>query len=234
MSASADDDTLQFYRRNAEAYAERKPRPSRHLKQFLALLPPGGSILELGCGAGYHSAEMLAAGFDVDPTDGSPEMVRVASARLGRDVDTMLFHELDETAAYDGVWAYACLLHVPRDELTDVLARIWRALKPGGYFCASFKQGDAEGRDKLSRYYNYPSEDWLRTSYSQAGNWSSITIDRSEGRGFDDEPATMLNVLVQKGGAPTAMPGWPNAPALSPLRRLVSALRRWKAWITTD
>lgn len=35
-------------------------------------------------------------------------------------------------AAYDGVWAGACLLHVPRDELAGVLARIHRALKPEG------------------------------------------------------------------------------------------------------
>jgi SAM-dependent methyltransferase len=222
MNAPLDEDTLAFYGRNAEAYAERRPRPSRHLTQFLALLPPGGSILELGCGAGYHTEEMLAAGFDVDPTDGSPEMVRLARERLGRDVGTMLFHELDETAAYDGVWAYACLLHVPRDELTDVLARIWRALKPGGYFYASFKQGKAEGRDRLSRYYNYPSKKWLRAHYAEAGNWSSIAIDRSEGRGFDNEPTTMLNVLVRK-PAPSATP---DERGSNPLRRLVSALLR--------
>ena len=34
----------------------------------------GATILELGCGAGADSAEMLAGGFDVYPTDGSPEM----------------------------------------------------------------------------------------------------------------------------------------------------------------
>ena len=54
-------------------------------------------------------------GFDVTPTDGSPEMAEVASRRLGRPVGTLLFHDLDEVEAYDGVWANACLLHVPRD-----------------------------------------------------------------------------------------------------------------------
>ena len=47
------------------------------------------------------------------------------------------------------MWANACLLHVPRDELAQVLSLIWRALKPGGAFFASFKTGDAEGRDTL-------------------------------------------------------------------------------------
>ena len=48
------------------------------------------------------------------PTDGSPEMAAVASKHLGRTVETLLFHELDEVEAYDAVWANACLLHVPR------------------------------------------------------------------------------------------------------------------------
>jgi SAM-dependent methyltransferase len=104
-----DDDTLCFYRRNAEAYAGWVKAPSTRLKGFLTLLPPGGSILELGCGAGNHCAEMLAAGFSVRATDGSPEMAEIASRRLGRAVDTMRFDELDAHDAYDGVWASACL-----------------------------------------------------------------------------------------------------------------------------
>ena len=44
---------------------------------------------------------------------------RGRSRRLGRPVETLLFHDLDEVEAYDGVWANACLLHVPRDELAQ-------------------------------------------------------------------------------------------------------------------
>ena len=195
-----DDDTLQFYRRNAEAYAGREitSRQAR-LNRFLLLLPPGAAILELGCGAGGDSAEMLARGFDVSPTDGSPEMAEVASRRLGRAVETLLFHDLAEVEAYHGVWANACLLHVPRPELAQVLALIWRALKPGGYFYASFKTGDAEGRDTLNRYYNYPTEDWLRATYTEAGDWRELSIETGEVRGFDDKMAEMLLVLTRKG-----------------------------------
>ena len=92
-----DEETLQFYRGNAEAYAGREitSRQAR-LTAFLALLPPGATILELGCGAGGDTAEMLARGFDVRATDGSPEMADVASRRLGRTVETLLFHDLDD------------------------------------------------------------------------------------------------------------------------------------------
>lgn len=195
-----DRDTLQFYRRNAEAYAGWAKAPSAQLKAFLALLPPGGSILELGCGAGNHSAEMLAAGFSLRATDGSPEMADVAARRLRHPVETMLFQELDEQDAYDGVWASACLLHVPRDELADILARIRRALKPEGVFYASFKLGEGDGRDSLGRYYNYPSPEWLQATYAAAGAWRSVSSATGEIKSFDQAPATMLHLVVRKAG----------------------------------
>jgi SAM-dependent methyltransferase len=193
-----DEDTLQFYRSHAQAYAERAIAKHTRLTRFLALLPPGAKVLELGCGAGAASAEMMARGFDVDPTDGSPEMAAQASSNLGRPVQTLLFHDIDKADTYHGVWANACLLHVPRPELAQVLRLICCALKPGGYFYASFKSGDAEGRDTLNRYYNYPSADWLRTNYADAGSWSSISIETGEVFGFDNEWAPMLFVVARK------------------------------------
>ena len=194
-----DDETLQFYRRNAEAYAGWAKAPSTRLKGFLALLPRGGSILELGCGAGNHSAVMLADGFVVQPTDGSPEMAEIASRRLGRPVEAMRFDQLDAHEAYDGIWASACLLHVPRDELTTILKRIRRALKGGGVFYASFKLGGGEdGRDSLGRYYNYPSREWLDAAYAAAGPWQSLTSDTSEIQSFDQTPATMLHLVKRR------------------------------------
>src|SRR4051812_39929598 len=187
-----DEATLRFYGENAGAYAEREMTSRRvRLGRFLAQLSPGATILELGCGAGFDTAEMLAQGFDVEPTDGSPEMAAEASRRLGRPVSTLLFHDLDKVEAYDGVWANACLLHVPRPELARVLALIWRALKAGGHFYASVKAGGGDGRDTRSRYYNYPSPDWLRATYSGAGDWSSLSIETGEVRGFDNEWARM-------------------------------------------
>ena len=195
----ADEETLRFYGANAPAYAEREITSRQiRLGRFLAQLSPDAAILELGCGAGADTAEMLARGFDVSPTDGSPEMAEVASRRLGSPVGTLLFHDIDAVEAYDGVWANACLLHVPRPELAHVLKLIWRALKPGGIFYASFKAGDAEGRDTFNRYYNYPSPEWLRTNYASAGNWTSLEIEAGDVMGFDNEWAPMLFIVARK------------------------------------
>jgi SAM-dependent methyltransferase len=193
-----DEATLQFYRRNAEGYAAWAKAPSTRLIAFLGLLPPGGSILELGCGAGNHAAEMLARGFVLRATDGSPEMAEVASRLLNHPVEIMRFDELDACDVFDGVWASACLLHVPRDELGGILKRIHRGLKAGGVFYASFKAGDGDGRDSLGRYYNYVSADWLRAAYAAAGPWQLLSSDSSEIKSFDETPATMLHLVMRK------------------------------------
>jgi SAM-dependent methyltransferase len=164
------------------------------------LAPPGGSILELGCGAGNHSAVMLEAGFQVRSTDGSPDRRdRLAPSRPS--VEAMLFHELNAQDAYDGVWASACLLHVPRDELAGIFTRIHRALKSSGVFYASFKIGEGDGRDNLGRYYNYPSPQWLQATYAAAGKWDSLTSDTSVIQSFDQTPANMLHLVVRKTAA---------------------------------
>ena len=149
-----DPETLKFYADNAAAYVQHAERPTPQLAGFLARLPAGGAVLELGTGNGRDAAAMLAAGFAVTPSDASPELASEAERRLGVPVRIMAFHELDDVGVYDGVWACACLLHAPRDELISDLARIFRALRAGGQLTASFKAGSSAGRDRFGRYYN--------------------------------------------------------------------------------
>jgi SAM-dependent methyltransferase len=127
-------------------------------------------------------------------------MAEIASRRLNHPVQAMLFHELDEREAFDGVWASACLLHAPRDELAGILARIHRALRPEGLFYASYKVGHGDGRDSLGRYYNYPPPEWLEATYAAAGAWTPIKSDTGEIKSFDGAPATMLHLVMRKRG----------------------------------
>ncbi|WP_454744251.1 class I SAM-dependent methyltransferase [Ciceribacter selenitireducens] len=188
---------IAFYEENAATYAARqRQEPVARLTAFAELLPPGGTILELGCGAGSDSAWLIERGFAVTPTDGSAAMAREAEARLGLPVRVMRFSDLDEAAAYDGVWANACLLHVPRAELADVLGRIRRALRDGGLFYASFKAGVEEGADRFGRYYNRPSPEWLTEAYRLAG-FATPRMETAPGGGYDGEPTNWLHVWAR-------------------------------------
>ena len=174
--------TLAYYAEHARAYAAESPAtPDPRLDTFLDRLPRGGRILELGCGGGRDAAAMLARGFDVDVTDGSPAMAAEAGARLGYPVRVMRFDELDADAAYDAVWAQASLLHVPKAALAGVLHRVFRALKPGGLHFASFRGGMLEGHDALGRYFNYSSPETIRDAYRSAAPWASIYVETGEG-----------------------------------------------------
>jgi SAM-dependent methyltransferase len=195
-----DPETLKFYADNAATYVQHAQRPTPQLAGFMARLPPGGTVLELGTGNGRDAAAMLASGFAVTPSDASPELAAEAQARLNCPVRIMAFHELDDVAAYDGVWACACLLHAPREELTDDLARIFRALRPGGVLTASFKAGNSEGRDRFGRYYNYIDADQLRAHLAASGAWASLDITESDGSGYDGEPTRWLWAEARKRG----------------------------------
>jgi len=194
-----DDETLRFYAENAAAYAERaSKRPSPQLAAFLDLLSPGACILELGTGGGQDARFMLDRGFDVRPTDGSAELAVEAEKLLGRPVRVMLFDALNDEAAFDGVYANASLLHAKRAALTGILSRIHRALAPGGRFWATYKAGDAEGRDSFGRYYNYLDAESLRRHYSNAATWQSLEITAWDGSGYDKLPTKWLGVIALK------------------------------------
>lgn len=195
MNQAYDPATLDFYADEAPVYAASGPGgASARLHGFLDRLTPGARILELGCGGGRDAAAMLAAGFDVDATDGSPALAAEAEARIGRPVRVMRFDELDVAAGYDAVWAHASLLHVPFDALPGVLARVHRALRPSGWHFASFKAaggyfGEAEngsgGPDSLGRYFNYPGRDALLDAYRAAGEWLMLETEEHLGGGYD-------------------------------------------------
>lgn len=192
------DATLGFYADEAAVYAVRERQVDHaRIDAFASRLPAGALVLELGCGGGQDCEAMLARGLDVVPTDGCAELAQEAEKRLKRPVRVLLFEDLDEAERYDGVWANACLLHVPRADLPAIIGRIHAALKPGGLFHATFKAGTEEGRDRFGRYYNYPSADWLRETYGK-GRWQRIEIIQTIGSGYDREPTEWLQATAVK------------------------------------
>ena len=194
----SDPDTIAYYQKEAQQYARAfGPGPNRDLDSFLDQLPCGAKILELGCGAGNDTARMIERGFEVHPTDGTPAMAKIASQRLNRTVRIMLFEELDDERKYHAVWANACLLHVPRAELSDILRRIHHALRLGGLHFANYKIGDGEGRDLLGRLGNFPEPSWIEDIYRSAG-FAIAKTEVYKGKGADGTVRDWFALTVQK------------------------------------
>lgn len=194
-----DARTLAFYAAEAPVYtASGKLGVSRHLDRFLDRLPAGADILELGCGGGRDAAHMMARGFAVDATDGVAEIAAKAEAQLGRPVRVMRFGELDAAGRYDAIWASASLLHVPRRDLPGVIARIHRALRPGGLHFASYKSGEAEGRDRFGRYFNYLARAELESTYREAAVWDLLDITEGVGGGYDGAQGPWVQITLRR------------------------------------
>lgn len=196
-SNAYDQATLNFYADEAPVYiASGKGGVSRWLDDFAKALPVGARILELGCGGGRDAEALLARGFDVDATDGTPAMAAKAAERLGRPVRVMRFDELSDVSSYDAVWANASLLHVPSPALAEVLALILRALKPGGLHFANYKAGGIAGRDRLGRYFNYPDRAALIAAYGRSGDWDVLSVTDYIGGGYEGDQGPWIAITA--------------------------------------
>ncbi len=147
--------TIDYYNEHAqEFYASTVGTDMRQFyAPFLALVPAGGHILDAGCGSGRDSRYFLDLGYQVTAFDAAGALVALSSRLLGQPVLHLRFQDLAFEGAFEGVWACASLLHVLRVEMDDVLARLTRALTPGGVLFASFKYGDGES-ERNGRFFN--------------------------------------------------------------------------------
>lgn len=148
------DKTLDYYNQNAAAFVAGTISVDFKQKQdkFIGRLQAGDYILDFGCGSGRDTKYFLESGMKVDATDGSEELCKIASKYTGIKVRQMLFQELDEYEKYDGIWACSSILHLPKDELKQVLIKMAAALNAGGIIYTSFKYGDYEG-ERNGRYF---------------------------------------------------------------------------------
>lgn len=192
--------TLQYYDQAPDTFVSStlSADMSDTQSRFLSCLPDSALILDFGCGSGRDVKAFLEAGYRVEATDGSEELCVRASEYTGINVKKMLFNELDAYDLYDGIWACASILHLPKTELADVLRRIETALKPGGVLYTSFKYGDFEGVRK-GRYFTDFTEETLKKFWSQETSMKVfdqwITQDVRPGR----EEERWINILARRG-----------------------------------
>ena len=101
---------------------------------------PGVRVLEIGCGTGALTAQLLARGAGVIALDHSPEMLERARARLSASpperlrIEERTAAEIDAYAdeGFDAVVAAFCLSEMSAIERAWVLLQSRRALRPGG------------------------------------------------------------------------------------------------------
>jgi demethylmenaquinone methyltransferase/2-methoxy-6-polyprenyl-1,4-benzoquinol methylase len=133
-----DDDLLAeqaaYYRAAAGEYAVDEDA-ARELATALDRFRPSGDVLELACGLGVWTEQLLRTAASVTAVDASPEMLARARVRVGaarvRFVQADLF-TWEVEGRYDVVFFGFWLSHVPLDRFDRFWAMVRDALKPGG------------------------------------------------------------------------------------------------------
>ena len=189
-------ETINYYNQNAVRFTVETVQVNFEStqKRFVGKLPAGAAILDFGCGSGRDTKYFLSQGYAVD---GSAELCRLAGEYTGVNVKNMLFHELAEVERYDGIWACSSILHLPPEELADVMRKMVIALKYNGIIYASFKYGTFAG-ERNGRYFTDMTEDAFADFLKQIKNikieeqWitSDVRPERSEEK--------WLNLILRK------------------------------------
>lgn len=150
------------------------------LKKFAQMVKANGgkAVLDLGCGSGVQTKQLLDEGLDVLGLDISRKMIEEAKNRAPNgkfmvgDMTNLTF----ETNSFDGVYARASLLHIPKDKTKSVLKNIAKILKEGGIFYLAVTEGEGEREiedntygKKVNRFFAFFGEEELAKLVEAAG-----------------------------------------------------------------
>jgi demethylmenaquinone methyltransferase/2-methoxy-6-polyprenyl-1,4-benzoquinol methylase len=136
------EEQISYYRRRAAEYDETSAPPGdplavegERLRSELRAYRPRGRVLEIACGTGSWTGELLPFADELTALDASPEMLdhnrRKFRSESVRYVEADVFSWTPD-ATYDVVFFAFWLSHVPLDHFERFWALVASALAPGG------------------------------------------------------------------------------------------------------
>lgn len=149
--------TMTAYDKHCDAYNDKfkefEPYVQK-IKEFIELLKPGMRVLDLGCGPGNVSRQLMLSGkeFQIEGIDLSKEMVKLArkSVPSGKfscgDLRDISFPE----ESFDAILLSFCIVHLNGTETADLLEKAAKYLKQEGILYLSFMEGKNDGFEKTS------------------------------------------------------------------------------------
>lgn len=189
----------QYYNKNFESFISDTINVDMedHYSRFLSLLSDGASILDAGCGSGRDSLAFKKLGYKVKAFDASSAMVQATKSLAEVPVYQTTFQSAKFETLFNGIWACASLLHVPKRELSKVFDNLAAHLENDGIIYASFKYG-ANERQKGDRYFNDLTETSLEEHINYVSNLEILEHWTSPDQRQDRGDEKWLNCLLKK------------------------------------
>jgi ubiquinone/menaquinone biosynthesis C-methylase UbiE len=172
--------TIDAYNKIAQNFSDTHPNSiyDVEFEKFRSLID-GTKILEIGCGIGRDAEFFVKNGFNYIGIDASEEMLKIATKRMPSGVfKQMDFYKLEfPDDAFDGFWAAASFLHVPKKDVGKLITEAKRVIRPGGIGFISVKErkGIDEGLIKqnllggIKRYFAFYTEWEFKTKLIKNG-----------------------------------------------------------------
>jgi SAM-dependent methyltransferase len=153
--ASPSENIVSLYERRAREWVGDRSREKvfiekSWLDRFCALIAPGGTILDLGCGPGKPMAAYpLARGFNVCGVDSSPTMISFARANFSeRDWIIADMRTLALGRKFDAVMAWDSFFHLNHADQRAMFPVFGAHTRPGAplMFTSGPRHGEAIGQ----------------------------------------------------------------------------------------
>jgi len=114
------------------------------LEKFKKFLPTG-KILEVGAGTGRDAKDLVDLGYEYVGTDVSDGLLDIARKSLpNQQFIKMSVYDLSFPEKFDGFWASAVLLHIPKARIGEALRKIKSTQISGSIGFISIKDGSGE------------------------------------------------------------------------------------------
>ncbi|MDH4082327.1 MAG: methyltransferase domain-containing protein [Nitrospira sp.] len=199
--------TLQTYERDADVFLKHWGRKQYKrpplLAEWVKVLPTRAALLDLGCGAGQDARYLTRVGHRVIGLDRAMSLLLFAHGRIP-SVPLVLadIRALPIRAdSLDGVWAAASLIHVPKRNVTGVLAELLHLVKPAGLFAATFTYGNNSRIKRTGwmpgRYFARWRKDELARALQRAG-WTVLSLRVVSNQ---ERKGRWINVIAKRGEA---------------------------------
>lgn len=217
MQTNADN--LKGYNIIARRYAgepleEDDPVMRKQIRQLLLDRIPGTKLLEIGCGPGTDSYYFDQAGLDVTATDFSPEFVKIVSERY----PYLTVRQMDMTqpdlppASFDGIYGFACFIHLPRQLADQTLVGLRQLLKPGGILLLALIKSSKVAEYIIPNWGGAENNPMLFTCYDESDIQQRLVQAGFERIEFHDpiESKAYKNLprLVERGVSGYLVIGW--------------------------
>ncbi len=153
------------FRKHFEEYA--LPDVQRFVSEL-----KGPKVLDAGCGPGIYLEYFREQGVEalgIDLSEGFLERCIQKGLNVRKmDMEQPLLYPY----SYDGIWAHAAIMHIPRSRVPQLVQTWAKLLKPNGLLFVSAKEGvdegfePAENGDNTKRWFTYFSEEELIKLFS--------------------------------------------------------------------